>query len=464
MARITLKGDMRKRRRYEPRNTRNTRKRKMSSSALELPEKQKRVALARKTCTGGTRIGEGPAAFGGLFQRIPRIPWLLLHYDRNADTLTAKPKGSSLTHALCLLATMLPTLLSGAGGYSAEGHLEVRAKLAPSQPPTATRFGFSVDVADDRYRIKTWRLADETNYHEYTFSEGTMYIFHHLARTEPLPGGPVTNFNGVRYASTIEPREIPPNDGSRAQFVWFAYASSAFLRTFTNNAMVPIWSPEDPAIRKQPFDMIVFIDKLPRPPQLPAFASFINDGFYRSYNPATKSVDVIALSAPYDRGYTNAFYKAIDETNVLGVLLPTHFVFVVYSTPIGTTDLPFERLVVEGELARVREPTNDIASPPSFLGVADVTDFRVRGALSAGSVTGQYAYAAYPITNAKWLDAAQLSGIRKKLESRKRLELEMKARLRGRPRGRAAVLCALLLVSCALPYILWRTKRRSGRQ
>ena len=244
----------------------------------------------------------------------------------------------------------------------------------------------------------------------------------HLNRTVALLETPIRGSSAVRYPSTIEQREVPPNDGSRAQFVWFALASASFFSHFTNSAMVPIWSPEDPATRRQPFEMLTFVDGLSGSPGLPGFASFVNDGFYRSYNPATRSVDVIALKPPYDRGYTNAFYRATDVNNSAGLALPARFIFMVYSTPLGVGEVPFERSVAEGVVHHAEPAPEEAAGPPAFQGVASVADYRI------STSDSRYPYAAYSITNGQWLNGTGVEALRVQIENQARA---------GAPRGAA---------------------------
>jgi hypothetical protein len=239
-------------------------------------------------------------------------------------------------------------------GYSVDGQLEVVVNNL-NEAGTTNRHAFRVEVINGRYKIKVSSWGDNTNYNEYSYEDGTMFILHHLTRSKRLDSGPNNSRSLMEpkslYPAKVVDRQCPPNDGSRAQFIWFAYASSEFFKNVTNDMTLPIWDPEDPKTGRQPFEMQTKFELSRAAPGLPASVTFINDGFYKSYNPATKSVDVIPLNPPYDKGFTKAVYRVTAMTNTPHSEVPSSFVFTVYLTPIGRVDI-FERIVVRGTTTR----------------------------------------------------------------------------------------------------------------
>jgi hypothetical protein len=314
---------------------------------------------------------------------------------------------------VCFLSASCVQMVS-AQDYSVEGRLEITARTFESDSGETSTFEFKADVSSNGYNIRVWREGDNSNYHEYAYADGTMHILHHLSRVVDSSGAVrvVSSRDLTPYVGSSETRDIPPTDGSRAQFIWFAYASSQYLSSLPTNSMPPIWSPEDPTIRKQPFEIPVFWERSPRPPHLPWSAQFVSDGYYRSYNPSTKKLDVIPLASPYDRGFTNALYRVLETTNLNSIVLPTRFVFEIYSSPIFKTAVPFNRLVVKGNTTRVLMSGNSKTAPPQFKGVAQVTDYRQPRAESQNVRMDRSPYITYSITNGTWLDVEGMTKAR----------------------------------------------------
>jgi hypothetical protein len=183
--------------------------------------------------------------------------------------------------------------------YSVNGQMEISIRSGAGDVGQNTEFAFSVGVKAKNYKIRIWMLGKEKDCQEYAWDGTNMYILHHFTTSKSIPGFSFTN-TPLMYPASIEERSVPPNDGWGAQFIWFAYASQDYVLQLTNdyNVMLPIWSPEDPQLRKQPFDMPVFFSYLKQPSKLLATASFVNDGYYRSYNPAMKRLDIIKLDIP----------------------------------------------------------------------------------------------------------------------------------------------------------------------
>jgi len=340
--------------------------------------------------------------------------------------------------------------------YSARGRIQVTTKLAANDAGKKETLGFYVEVVGQKYKIRMEESNRPDWYYEYAFDKHEMRTLHHVKRT---PRDSSTNASPV-FPARIEEREIPANDGTRAQFIWLAMASSRFFAGRTNEQMLPIWSPEDPQIRRQPFSMLTFVETIRESPALPAKVSFINDGFYRSYNPVKKALDVEPLSPPYDKGYTNAIYQVLAVTNTSTQTLPAHFVFAVYSSPIGAGEVPFERVLIRGVTSQVSDAAPEKAEIAGFDGLASVADYRIHGAVRRSGRVSEYKYAAYPVTNANWLNSTQLQATRSRVERR----LEQKLAKAGNGNRKVVLTAVFVLSLVPLAWIFWRSVCQSRQQ
>jgi hypothetical protein len=206
--------------------------------------------------------------------------------------------------------------------------------------------------------------------------------------------------------------------------------------------------------------MLTFYEQFPNS-HLPSLVSFVNDGFYRSYNPSTKALDVIPLSAPYDQGFTNAFYKVLETTNVAFGEIPSRFLFLAYSTPVGVGSQPFERLIVRGTTDAIYSFVRDLISTPQFSGIANVADYRISGSIQANGTNAEYNYAAYPITNSEWqLDTAALARVREKAAQRLNSQLEgQKRTMRSNSNKRLLVALVVVVNTILLAWMWWHAKQ-----
>lgn len=364
--------------------------------------------------------------------------------------------------ALALLLHFLPTQDLFAGDtkpqYSASGRIEVVTRTTPLDQALTNRTDFYVEVSEGRYKVRITPLGTTNQYYEYAFDNGAMTVLHHVSPAAGhIAATPGSNVPAM-FPARIELRESPPNDGTRAQFVWLALASQNYFATARSH-LLPIWFPEDPKTRRQPFEMQIYYDVLDRAPHLLSRLVFLSDGFYRSYNPARRSVDVLQLVPPFDRGFTNAVYQVLALTNNSGHVLPKEFLFVAYSSPVGLGEIPFERLMVHGTVDETSDLVRDSAQIAGFAGTASVVDFRISGTLKRAGEISQYHYAAYPVTNAQWLASNQLPEIRHRVENN---ILQQPIR---NPSPSRAVLVRILVAGIAfgaLP-IFWRLCRRKAK-
>lgn len=360
-----------------------------------------------------------------------------------------------LTLALVLLRCETSFAVGTEPQYSAKGRLEAITRSTPLDQPHTNYSGFFVEVTHGRYKIRITLSGSTNQYYEYAFDNGTMTLLHHV--------GPATRQTAASGASPpamfparIETRESPPNDGSRAQFVWLALASQNVFAEAKSH-MFPIWFPEDPTTRRQPVELRIYYDLLEGSAGLPSRLIFLNEGSYCAYNPARRTVDVLPLVPPYDRGFTNAVYQVLALTNTPRWSLPREFVFVAYSSPVGAGEVPFERIMLHGFVDEAGEMTNDYAKIAKFTGTASVVDFRMSGAVHKSGRTGEYQYAAYPVTNAQWLASNQLSAVRHRIE--KNIFREQAAAINSPSRIVLLKVIIVLIAFVALP-IFWRLFRR----
>lgn len=287
--------------------------------------------------------------------------------------------GFSLLPMCCLaLGLLFWTLPGAAQSYIVKGHLTCMSKLSAGDTGRLSAKDFTVDVSGGRYRIRSWKPGETLEYTEYVCIDGIMYTLYHLRPKAVFDGKvsrPPTDKDPVRYPAAVAERAIPQNDGSQGPIIWLGYASGAYFSALTNNMMPPVWGVEDPTMQRQPFDMAISFKTLSGAPHLPKAIAFLNDGFYRSYNPVGKSLDVVRLAAPYDNGFTNAIFQTNDPTNRGGMEIPTGFVFVQYTDPISPGRKPFERVRIQVVADQISDLSSAIEAP-NFQGIADVADYR----------------------------------------------------------------------------------------
>jgi len=331
--------------------------------------------------------------------------------------------------------------------YFAQGQIEIVTKVLPAGGGKSNSFGFYVESLGNAYKVRIEEMEAKGRYHEYAYRDGVMKWVHHVrvnldagARAAPV------------FPTRIDAREIPPDDGYRAQFVWFALASHRYFAGLTNEYMPPIWSPEDPKTRRQPFSMFIVPDLSDKPPRLPVRVDFINDGFYRTYNPVTKVNEVMPLAAPYNTGYTNATYEVFAWTNTPRNTLPQQFTFTVYSSPLSPGKVPFERVRIRGRLAEAGDNAPEKAGINPFAGEANVVDYRV------GSETNRLGqnYLAYSVTNGAWLDSNQLASVRTKVERSR----QFATKERSHRSKRWLVVGVMGLITLPIILAFWRELRR----
>ena len=315
----------------------------------------------------------------------------------------------ALAGRTCLLILVLRLAAAAGEEYSLEGNLSVWVSGAtPAEAPMTGAFDFYAQIRDESFKIRMKEPGSTTNYNEYSFSRGTMYVLHNRRPTEIFAEGnfrKVAPGESVPYYASVASREIPPAEPWRPQFVWFAYLSSRYFQNISNSLALPIWSPEDPAMQRQPFPMFVYFRVSDAPPHLPTAVDFINDGYYRSYSVRTKTVDVVRLRPPFDLGFTNAIYRVLETTNSGNLVLPASWVFQVYSSPLNAGEIPTPRLVVRGKTYRISDSAPE-ETVPKFTGLASVADWRQPGPAIQHGKKVELPYTSYPITNSAWLNAS----------------------------------------------------------
>jgi hypothetical protein len=381
------------------------------------------------------------------------------HPLRNADMSPCASERMVRAASLVLLLSASSIIPAPGQQYAVAGWLDTLSKTGLEDRGESNRVHFYAEVINARYKIRMARNAVAGDYYEYAVDDGTMRILHRVSgQTQPLSGAHTDKPGSARYPARVEERVIPPNDGTRAQFVWLTFASYPQLSRAPKQALLPIWSPEDPNTRRQPFLMETLVTLLPEPPGLPAQLVYLNDGVYRSYNPVTKKFDREPLPAPFDRGYTNAVYDVLATTNIAKWVLPSDFVFTVYCSPLGGR--LYERLTVHGHVTSATADTPEHACLAPFDGVASVVDCRITGALASAGQAFRYDYASYAVTNNSWPTLTQLTPLRRGLETRIRVQASQALPVRRRARlvwGAVAAITAIFVGA-----LIWRTRRQSS--
>jgi hypothetical protein len=142
------------------------------------------------------------------------------------------------------------------------------------------------------------------------------------------------------FAAVIESEEVPEGDDSALSYLWLAFASGCYFETATNNLVAPVWPLDDPALRYESFKVRAMWFSNPQLPRLPSQVTFYNDGYYRAIESVTRKRVTYPARAPYDKGYINAVYNVLEQTNVGQLMLPTKFEFTrYYIPPIQGTNL-----------------------------------------------------------------------------------------------------------------------------
>jgi hypothetical protein len=112
--------------------------------------------------------------------------------------------------------------------------------------------------------------------------------------------------------------------------VWFAYASSRYLAALTNSELEPvIMAPLSTGVYDLavPFKQHAEITLSASLPNLPMRVVFFEDGFLRDEMLRAPR----KRKPPYDKGFTNAVYSAVNFTNVGGYSLPTTATLRIYA-------------------------------------------------------------------------------------------------------------------------------------
>jgi len=385
-------------------------------------------------------------------------------------------------HATLLLHAVTVGILTVAGiaprnclgqQYSVQGEMEILLRLSPETIENRFNLSFLVQVDPEMYKIRVWDKSDRNSYNQYSYHEGTLYTLHHLqAPTTSVAvtsaGSALHRTNMWLYPALIERREIPQNDGWGAQYLWFAFASFRYVLTIGNTFMPPFWSPEDPAIRTQPFKMPIAFDLFSEAPYLPSAARFTDTGYYRSYNPATRSVDVLPIAPAYEKGFTNAEYHVTATTNIGSLCVPRLFDFIVFAVPVMPQQKLFERIHVHGVATRVCNSPGEGIWEPRFDGVACVADLRLAGSAKINGTNANFQHVTYKVTNGVWRTPKELELTQKNYERR----LQATARLleRQRRQGVRRTGSVLLLVSTALltsavvVWCMWHKQHRRNEK
>jgi hypothetical protein len=182
---------------------------------------------------------------------------------------------------------------------------------------------FKVSVGDCRWRIFTKDVAYGDTV-EIGFEEGIAYRLN----TSVKVGSNV-------LSALIESEEVPAGDASLISYLWLAYASSCHFSAVTNDWLTPVWIQDDPNLRYEHFKAQAKWVLGGEPP-LPSRVEYFNDGIFRVFHPVKNERVSFAARAPYKQGYVNAVYQVVEQTNAVGLIVPTRFVFTRYAIPPQT--------------------------------------------------------------------------------------------------------------------------------
>ena len=108
---------------------------------------------------------------------------------------------------------------------------------------------------------------------------------------------------GVNTAASIDAFEVPADEISGINYLWFAYGSACYFQQQTNPFLEPIWTFDDPELKRQHFREKADWSVSERPPFLPTKVSYYSDGKLRWRNAEVGYTN--SAPAPYDHGFTN---------------------------------------------------------------------------------------------------------------------------------------------------------------
>lgn len=282
-----------------------------------------------------------------------------------------------------------------------------------------------------------------------------------LLRIDPtVPQDPKSQLN--QEIGLIEPFVYPfGKTHPHLVTIWWAYASSCYLRTNGTSRVPPLLLHE--ADQAQLFytdhKVDASIDFLSPPLRLPRNTSFREDGLVRRWpDPVTAQSGspptVRPRPGPFDKGFTNVLYKAERVTNINGMELPISVglqEFAYIPRPM-LSPRSFLFKDVRLDVTNVSGLKPDGSSTPAISRLIAITDNRF--AVGSNAVPGIFfGTGSY---NQGWMSRAEVERSRSYQDAR--LEFAHKRRIVRddlEKRGKRKAFRTLILASIAAPVVLY---------
>ena len=267
-----------------------------------------------------------------------------------------------------LLALIMGTQLAASGAetsFKAAGRITCEVFSQDALERSWVRdFKFAVDGC--HWTVESFN-TEESFYALKSYEDG---IIHNVGR---VPASTNTAMN--KYASVVENEDVPRDDTSGISFVWLAYCSACYLNSVADNKFKPIWLLEDLTLRNEGFTMQGFLKR--EDGGLPREMTYFHDGLIYARMKGTGRITLRA-PPPFQDGFTNAIYRALETTNVGAFKIPLKFEFLRFGVPGGSAATLSVRCKITGELKST--VANAVASDfaPKLEGRTYVQDTRFR--------------------------------------------------------------------------------------
>lgn len=199
------------------------------------------------------------------------------------------------------------------------------------------------------------------------------------------------------WGGSVETRDVPRDDGSQINVLWLAFGSACYFDSITNGLFRPIWTQDDRSLTETNFLVKGMVERK-KPGTLPEKVFYFNDGIQRNERNGQYGDSISYPSpAPLDQGFTNVVYTAGQMTNVLGIDIPTDFVF-ERSGPRSSNGMWSASTLTrtEGKVERIFS-NPDATLIPNFPASIAIQDLRFKGESRPVKAL------IYSITNGEWL-------------------------------------------------------------
>jgi hypothetical protein len=264
-----------------------------------------------------------------------------------------------------LLFTIEMCLANGmAQSYKADGRMTYMVRNPHGALDIMCHFTFTIWVNGRKWFIET-SVNGRKDLEPYEDAYDGQYVYSLTTFIDKL-GAP--HSSGI-----IESNDVPQESSFYASPIWLALGSSHYFQSITNNLFQPIWHLSDITLRNKRFSDVGKWIKQDASPFLPEEVTYYSDGkiyFTDSYGNSRVS----RYPAPYDNGFIEAEYNVITHTNVGGITLPQHFVFIRYMPrPYGrsTNDTvimcKYDGTVTNISSENIREGYIPVLSPPTYV-------------------------------------------------------------------------------------------------